>query len=32
MFSVYMLLSVQLWKFQNLHSAEEEFRLQKDIM
>ena len=32
MLSVYILLAVQLWNIQNLHSAEEESRLQKDLM
>ena len=32
MLSVYMLLDVQLWNIQNLHSADEESRLQKDVM
>jgi len=27
-----MLLAVQLWNIQNLHSAEEECHLQKDFM
>jgi hypothetical protein len=32
MLSVYMLLAVQLRNIQNLHSAEEESRLQKELV
>jgi hypothetical protein len=31
MFTVYVLFSVQLVKFQNLHSAKDAFRLQADV-